>query len=74
MDNFPTDPDVTMLESRGWSEDDIGLYWTHASLLAARTIVMITFVGTLTAFNLIVASVAAQHYGPQAPRRRAAKA
>jgi hypothetical protein len=69
IDNFPADSDVTMLEKRGWSEDDIALYWTRYTLNRSRTIIMLTFVGALISFNLIVASVAAQYYGPRASRR-----
>ena len=71
IDSFHADSDVTMMEKRGWSEDDIALYWTRHSLNRSRTIILLTFVGSLTSFNLIVASVAAKYYGPRVSRRRA---
>ena len=56
---FANATDTEMLEQRGWSENDLELYWTKASLTRARFFILVGLAGVLTSVNMITAGVAA---------------
>ena len=56
---FAKASDTEMLEERGWSENDLELYWTRASLSRARLSILLGIAGVLTSVNLITAGAAA---------------
>lgn len=58
--NFDGVNDVDMLERRGWTDQELEMYWTKWSLQRARLLVLASFILTIVFINLTASTIAVQ--------------